>query len=78
MRLLYDLLIEQYSRPCEQHSGPDACGNKEILIETFVNESGLWRLRNVCADCRQQALDHPIGNYLNGLSLPLTTDNLRV
>jgi hypothetical protein len=76
MRLLYDLLIEQFSRRCER--GPDACGNKEILTETFVNESGLWRLRDVCADCRQQALDHPIGNYLNGLSLPLTTDNLRV
>jgi hypothetical protein len=74
MKLLYDLLIEQFSRPCER--GPDACGKKEILIETFVNESGLWCVRNVCADCRQQALDHPIGNFLNRLRLPLTTDKV--
>lgn len=76
MRLLYDLLIEQFSRRCERLTGPDACGKKEILIETFVNESGLWRVRDVCAGCRQQALDHPIGNFLNGLRLPLTTDNV--
>jgi hypothetical protein len=76
MRLLYDLLIEQFSRHCERVVGSDACGTKEILIETFVNESGLWRLRDVCANCRQEALDNPIGDFLNRLSLPLTTDNV--
>jgi hypothetical protein len=77
MRLLYDLLVEQYSRHCERAVGPDACGNKEILVETFVNESGLWRLRDACSSCRQEALNNPIGNFLNGLSLPLTTDNVK-
>jgi hypothetical protein len=77
MQLLYDLLVDKYSRQCEHRKSPEPCDNKEILVETFVNESGLWLVRDVCATCREDALADPIGNFLNKLVLPITTDKVK-
>jgi hypothetical protein len=79
MKLLADLVREQYGiGRCERIVGPAACATIDKLTETFVCESGLWLLREVCQLCRKEALSHPIGSWHNGLSLPLTTPKLEV
>lgn len=79
MRKLLDILKEQYAvAECEHFIGPAECGKLDRLTETIVLESGLWRLRSVCAECRDEAWRHPIGNFHNRLWLSLTTDSVEV
>lgn len=68
MKLLIDLIKEQYEvAHCEHLVGPEPCAKLDRLTETIVLESGLWRVRDVCAECREEALSHPIGKLNNGL-----------
>jgi hypothetical protein len=77
MNKLIDLIKQQYKvAECEHLVGPAPCGKLDRLTNVIVLESGLWRTRNVCAECKEEALNHPIGNFHNRLWLALTTDNL--
>jgi hypothetical protein len=68
MKLLIDLIKQEYGvAECEHLIGPDPCAKLDRLTETIVLESGLWRVRDVCAECRDDALSHPIGKLNNRL-----------
>lgn len=79
MKLLINLIKEQYEvAHCERLVSPEPCAKLDRLTEIIVLESGLWRVRSVCAECRKETLSHPIGKFHNGLGLCLTTDSIKV